>query len=152
MQATIFTAFVRHTVRLQIKNMAIAEMKQEWRRFKHDRPGERFNNHRRRMESKPHWQHVLRAVAGFGLIVLGIVFCFLPGPGLLGIVFGLALLAGMSTWLAGKLDRSEPRVRTWGHQRRREWRAMPKRTQAMLAATVGIVGGLIVFAMARAIL
>lgn len=43
-------------------------------------------------------------VAGFGIIVLGGVFLFLPGPGLLIIVAGLAVLATEYVWARNALD------------------------------------------------
>lgn len=120
--------------------MAIAvEMKREWRRFKDDQPGERFENHRRRMEHAPRWQHVLRGLAGLALVVVGIVFCFLPGPGLLGVVFGLALLAGMSRWLSRMLDRAEPRIRDGLHRTNEWWHELPTRGQALLVGTAALV-------------
>ena len=120
--------------------MAIAlEMKREWRRFKHDRPGQRFENHRKRMEDSPHWKRVLRAIAGFALVIVGIVFCFLPGPGLLGVVFGLALLAGMSRWLSHQMDRAEPRIRHGIHRSQDWWHHLSTGRRALLTGSAAIV-------------
>ena len=120
--------------------MAFAgEMKQEWRRFKDDRPGIRFENHRQRMEQHPRWHQMIRAVIGGAFVVLGIAFCFLPGPGLLGIVFGLALLAGMSRRIAGGMDRAEPRVRHGVHRSRTWWHRLPHARRALLIGFTAIV-------------
>ena len=120
--------------------MAIAlEMKKEWRRFKHDEPGKRFENHRKRMEDSSHAKRVLRAIAGAALVVVGIVFCFLPGPGLLGVVFGLALLAGMSRWLSHQLDRIEPRVRDGLHRANDWWHARSINQRALMLGSTAIV-------------
>lgn len=120
--------------------MAFAgELKQEWRRFKHDPPGERFEKHRQRMERQPRWKHVLRAFAGGALVVLGIVFCFLPGPGLLGIVFGLALLAGMSRPIASRMDRAEPRLRRGVDRSRAWWHHLSHPSRALLIGLTAIV-------------
>lgn len=118
---------------------AFAEMKREWRRFKYDDPGERFNNHRRRMDTKPTWHKVARGAAGFLLIAVGIVFCILPGPGTLGILFGLALLAGMSQKIARALDRIEPKMRGGLRRARRFWHGLTKGKQALLIATAAVV-------------
>jgi hypothetical protein len=123
--------------------MALDAMKQEWLRFKHDRPGERFDNYRRRMSHAPQWKRVLRAIGGGTLVLLGVVFCFLPGPGLLGIAFGLALLAGFSPWLAKRMDRGEPRLRRWTGEKLRAWKHIPKRTRALIGTAVGIAAGLV---------
>ena len=120
--------------------MAIAlEMKKEWRRFKHDKPGRRFENHRKRMEDSSHTKRVLRAIGGVALVAVGIVFCFLPGPGLLGIVFGLALLAGMSRWLSRQMDRVEPRVRHGLHQSNVWWHSRTTNQRALMIGASAII-------------
>ena len=121
---------------------AVAEMKQEWRQFKHDRPGERFENHRCRMDRHPTWHKVVRAVAGFALIALGVVFCILPGPGTVGIVFGLALLAGMSKSIAHLLDRVEPKLRRGLHRAHEFWRHLSTPRRVLLVAVAAILVGL----------
>lgn len=127
---------------LLLRSMALDALKQEWLRFKHDRPGERFENHRRRMSHHPHWHRVLRGVAGGTLVVLGIALCFLPGPGLLFLAFGLALVAGMSPWLAHRMDRGEPRMRTWTGEQQRAWKRLPERTRVVIATLTGVFLGL----------
>jgi Putative transmembrane protein (PGPGW) len=120
---------------------ALAEMKHEWRLLKHDRPGERFDNHRRRMDKGPTWKKVLRGVAGFALVAVGIVFCILPGPGTVGIVLGLALLAGMSRTIARLMDRVEPKLRRVARRAVRFWRTLstPARI-TLIGAGVTVVG------------
>jgi hypothetical protein len=49
-------------------------------------------------------------VAGFGLIGLGGVFLFLPGPGFLIIVAGLAVLATEYVWARNALDSARSRA------------------------------------------
>src|SRR5688500_8338937 len=89
----------------------IASLRREWRAFHHDRVGHRFRNHRRRLRTGSMKLRAASVVLAVFLIAIGIVLCFIPGPGLLVIVFGLALLAGESRALAGWLDRAEPKVR-----------------------------------------
>ena len=115
--------------------MAFAlELKQEWRRFKDDSPGERFEKHRQRMERQSRWHHVLRGFAGGALIIVGIALLFLPGPGILGIIFGFALLAGMSRKIAGVMDRIEPRVRSGLRRARAWWKHLSTPGRAILVA------------------
>jgi hypothetical protein len=119
--------------------MAIAlDMKREWHRFKHDRPGQRFENHRQRMQQHSRAHKIARGTAGFALVAIGIVFCFLPGPGLLGVVFGLALLAGMSRWLSHRLDRIEPRMRDGLHRANGWWHALSTQRRALLVGCAAI--------------
>ncbi|MBA3503156.1 MAG: PGPGW domain-containing protein [Myxococcota bacterium] len=114
-------------------------MKQEWRILKHDRPGKRFENHRRRMQKQATWKKVLRGIGGVALIGVGIVFCVLPGPGTLGIVLGLALLGGMSKTIAGWMDRIEPKMRRGLEHLRRFWQALSKPKKALLITVTTIV-------------
>ena len=44
------------------------------------------------------------SVAGFGLIAIGIVLLVIPGPGLLLIIAGLAVLAGEYVWAQRALN------------------------------------------------
>lgn len=117
---------------------ALAEMKHEWRLFKHDRPGERFENHRRRMDKGPAWKKVVFGVAGLVLVAVGIVFCILPGPGSVGIVFGLALLAGMSRPVARLMDRAEPKLRRVARRMLRFWRTRSLGTRVTLIGAAAI--------------
>lgn len=118
---------------------AIAGMKQEWQHFKDDEPGHRFENYRRRMKTKSKWVIAAHAMVGVALIGAGIVFLFLPGPGLLGVVFGLALFAGMSRKLAGLMDRAEPRIRVGVHRAQNWWHHLSRPRQAVLIAMAAVV-------------
>lgn len=53
----------------------------------------------------------LIAVAGIALIILGIIFIPLPGPGLLIIIAGLFILSWEFTWAERHLDRTKHVVR-----------------------------------------
>lgn len=111
----------------------------EWRRFRDDVPGRRFSNYRRRMHARG--SRVLRAcgiVCGLVLVAAGIAMCFLPGPGVVTILLGLALVGGESRRLAGWLDRLEPWLREKFAAATRWWRARSRLTR----------GGLIALAMA----
>lgn len=48
---------------------------------------------------------VARIAAGFGLLIAGVAMLALPGPGILAIVGGLALLASEFAWARQLLDR-----------------------------------------------
>jgi hypothetical protein len=84
----------------------------EWHRFRDDEPGHRFRNYRHRLHLRA--SRALRAgalVCGVLLVAAGFAMFFLPGPGLLVVLLGLALFGGESRRLSGWLDRVEPWVR-----------------------------------------
>ena len=114
-------------------------MKSEWQLLKHDRPGERFENHRRRVQQKPKAHRVALAIAGFALIAVGIVFCVLPGPGSLGIVLGLALLGGMSRRISRLMDRAEPKLRRGLRRANELWHHLSRPKKALLITVTTVV-------------
>ncbi|HUQ04515.1 MAG TPA: PGPGW domain-containing protein [Kofleriaceae bacterium] len=94
--------------------------KHEWKSFKEDEAGERFSNHHRRAQRKGLAGRIARVAIGALLIAGGIFLLFVPGPGLLVMLFGVALLAGESRWLAERMDRLEIAARrTWRRVRTR---------------------------------
>ena len=121
----------------------LADVKTEWEYFRHDAPGVRFRNHRERMRHRSKTHSVIALVIGLLLCTAGVVFLFIPGPGLLFIAFGLGLVASHSWRLAFVLDRAEPALRRAGHATKQQWQALPGRAKlgvivgiAMLAAAV----------------
>ncbi len=95
----------------------------EWRRFRDDEPGRRFRNYRRRLHERG--SRTLRAcgiLCGLVLVVAGIAMCFLPGPGVMTLLLGLAMLGGESRRLACWLDRVEPWLRDKAAAAARWWR------------------------------
>ena len=100
----------------------VQELKDTWRQFKADPPGERFRNHRQRMKLKS--RGFLFAVITIGVVVLaaGIVFLFIPGPGTPLVLFGFALIAGQSRAVARAFDRGEPWLRRTGRRLRARFR------------------------------
>jgi ferric-dicitrate binding protein FerR (iron transport regulator) len=113
---------------------ALAEVKAEWRQFRDDKPGERFCNHRKRMQRKSRKHAAVALALGVLLLAGGVALLFIPGPGLPLIVFGLALVASHSNRLSNLLDRTEPRVRARGRDARSWWR---RRSHAERVADVG---------------
>jgi hypothetical protein len=118
----------------------IDNVKREWRAFKHDEPGVRFQHQHDRMQKKAHSIRIAQAAAGLILTIAGIVLLFVPGPGLLVMVFGLALLAGLSNALAKLLDRAEPPLRHEAQLLRRGWHRLAGSAKVGLAglALVGL--------------
>lgn len=115
----------------------------EWRRFRNDPPGRRFRNYRRRLHERG--SRILRAcgvMCGLLLVVAGIAMCFLPGPGLLTILLGLAMLGGESRRLAGWLDRLEPWLRERPAAWARWWAARSLLSRGALVALALAATGL----------
>lgn len=137
------TERIRHSETGDRSPSLFQRMRREWQAFRRDPPGHRFCNHLKRMREAGSGK--LRALSvGLGVLLLagGVVLLFIPGPGLIIIVFGLALLAGESRWLARHLDRAEPHVRRWHAALRRWWgrRGWPARI-ALIALGLALGAG-----------
>jgi hypothetical protein len=92
----------------------------EWKAFRADTPGERFCHHFERASHTSRAAKIARLSIGIILIAIGIALLFLPGPGILIGLFGLALLSAQSKRLARGLDRAEVWIRrTWRRIRKK---------------------------------
>lgn len=117
----------------------LADLKQSWKTFRKGRPGERFEGfYRARKRTRDASRIVLLAV-GILLLVGGVVLLFIPGPGLLLIAFGGALVAQQSLWLAKLLDEVELAARKSARLAERFWKAasVPVRALVVLLAACG---------------
>jgi hypothetical protein len=99
-------------------------LKRQWRELRKAPAGRRFqqryerNRHAR--DGKLAWRIVQITVAIL-LIVAGIIFCFIPGPGLPLIFIGGGLLANHSLAVARFLDWSELRIRRMARWAKQWW-------------------------------
>jgi hypothetical protein len=121
-------------------------LKEGWRRFKAGTPGERFREHyRRRQESSAGGaRRYLIMAGGIILLLLGLFLLPAPGPGMLVVALGGALIAGESYAVASLLDWMEPRVRRIAVAGERRWkRASPalKNSLLVFAAGMGAAAG-----------
>jgi hypothetical protein len=130
---------------------ALAEVKEEWRHFRDDKPGERFRNHRERMKHKSKKHAAVAIGLGVLLLVGGVVLLFMPGPGIPLIIFGVALIGSHSEKLSGALDRAEPRARERGHHAKRWWQELPRPRKGVLIAAAAAVATLGVVATSAAV-
>ena len=117
---------------------ALSDAKRDWRAFKDDEPGRRFRRQNGRLKNKPVGVRAAMAIGGVLLLAAGVVLCFIPGPGIPLIVFGLALLAGLSRSLARSLDRTEPVLRHQAKKLRRGWHGLSRGAQVLTCA-LGVV-------------
>jgi hypothetical protein len=102
----------------------VHRMTRGWRELARDEPGRRFINHYCRSQRRYSLRSTAARIAlGAVLMLVGMALWFLPGPGWLFVILGLAMLAGEFRALAQLLDRAECTVREQAHRMRRWWRA-----------------------------
>jgi hypothetical protein len=89
-----------------------------WRRLRTGQPGTRFQRQYRenRESRKSGWQRWESVAAAAGLILVGVVLLFVPGPGILFLALGGAALARESLAVARALDWLEIRGRRLVHR------------------------------------
>ena len=85
----------------------LAELKKSWSTFRKGRPGERFESFYRARKQARDSSRIVFLVVGILLLVGGVILLFIPGPGILLIAFGGALVAQQSLWMAKLLDEIE---------------------------------------------
>jgi len=99
-------------------------LRARFRAFLAGRSGTRFRRQHRRRQARPHVLRTILAVIGGVLIFLiGIVMLVTPGPGLLVMAVGAALVAGESLLVARLLDRAD----FWANVHYARWRRRRQR-------------------------
>jgi len=121
-------------------------LRQRWREFKRARPGHRFQERYERNQQarsgRSSWTLYLKPVAGIVLLVAGVVFCLIPGPGLPLLLVGAGLLAGVSRRVALALDWLEVRIRKVISRFRLWWASASKSVRyAAIVLAVALGGG-----------
>ena len=94
------------------------KLRRYWRQLKAGRPGKRFQvqYEAQQKSRRPAWARPVWIAGGTVLIAVGVVALPAPGPGILVIAFGAALIARESRIAARVLDWIELRLRevwTW---------------------------------------
>ena len=99
-------------------------LKHEWQMFVKSPPGRRFIDryHRRRRHHPTSVGRALSIFLGVVFLIAGIVMLFVPGPGVVALVIGLALLAEQSQLIARFLDWLELKIRPAAHWLKSVWR------------------------------
>jgi hypothetical protein len=68
----------------------------------------------------PPWKRRARLAGGALVVIAGAAMLVFPGPGVLVIALGLAMLGGEFAWVAKAMDTTELRLRRlWGRTRNR---------------------------------
>lgn len=112
-----------------------------WNQLKNSPPGRRFitfyEARQKQRGSESPWQRPVYVAAGVVLTLGGIVLLGMPGPGLLVVALGLALIAGEFAFMARILDKAELLLRSWAEAGAALWKRMRplQRALAVLAVT-----------------
>ena len=107
--------FDRQRARELCGQNGVSSAHSSWQAFWRDPPGQRFSRRHERLQGGGRHPvgRVLRGLLGVVLILFGLVFMVLPGPGFVPVGAGLALLASESRRLSRGLDRAELKLRGW---------------------------------------
>ena len=94
------------------ENQVTGKARRTWQALRSEPPGQRFQRHyeRRQRDADRRGDSIHYVVAG-GLILVGIVLVFVPGPAVVFFALAAALLSEVSLAAARALDWTEVRVR-----------------------------------------
>jgi len=119
-------------------------LKQEWRELKKGRPGHRFREHcernRRARKDQSLFRRFVVPVLAVLLLLVGLVFCIIPGPGLPLVALGGALLAQYSMAVAVAFDWLEVKLRCVFNRAKDWWchTSLVARNAVLLAAALAM--------------
>jgi hypothetical protein len=103
----------------------LEKLRRQWRDFRRGRPGhrfqERYERNQRARSGGSKFTRFLKPAAGIVLLVAGVVFCFIPGPGVPFLLIGAGLLADVSLRVARTMDWLELRIQNIIAWARRWW-------------------------------
>ncbi|MBD3183502.1 hypothetical protein GF312_14500 [Candidatus Poribacteria bacterium] len=91
-------------------------IQEKYHKIKKDEPGQRFVNYYKKRQQKQQGNLVLKVfyiVIGILLIITGVIFGFLPGPGFVFVLTGLGLIGSQLKFFALILDKGEIKLRHW---------------------------------------
>ena len=117
--------------------------KREWKAFEKAPAGKRFvlRYESRKREAGRGWKRVVPIALGFALIVAGVILLVIPGPGLLVVAFGGALIAQEFRWAAVALDWAEVRLRKVARFGERLWKSASLALRAAVVLGAAILAG-----------
>ena len=89
-------------------------LRQSWQELADGRPGHRFGDfyRQRRRAEQSNLKKFFSMFAGSILLAAGLLMLAAPGPGILFMALGAAMLAQYSLWVANLLDRAERKFRS----------------------------------------
>jgi hypothetical protein len=119
-----------------------SKIRREWRDLKDGRPGHRFRDRYDRDAGRHEhvgWR-VVKILAGITALLVGVVEIIFPGPAILFLFVGGALLATQSRAIARLMDWAELRIRAVWRFVRRRWRSTSHGARAALVSLL-VCGG-----------
>jgi hypothetical protein len=101
-------------------------LKAQWEGLRRGRPGHRFRTAYAdaRKNRSPLWYRALQLILAAVVLVVGVVFAFIPGPAVVFFAIAGALLAAESRPVAVALDWVEVQLRRVGKWAKAEWKEM----------------------------
>lgn len=115
------------------------QLRAHLREFSDAPPGTRFCDRQQRHRGTPRVQRALAFGAGGLLLVAGVLMLVFPGPGLLVLVLGLALVSGESRRASQVLDRLDVAGHRASNAVRRRWRRLPRHMRAPIGALLFVL-------------
>ncbi|MGI8740619.1 MAG: PGPGW domain-containing protein [Gammaproteobacteria bacterium] len=121
-------------------SVMLEKLKQGWRAFEHDPPGQRFRQRfKRSQQSDRSVVYKLAFVAsGVLIMALGVFLLAVPGPGVLVVFIGAGLVAQVSFSAARALDWCELRARKLAAWSLRGWRRASPVMKILSVLLVGV--------------
>ena len=122
----------------------VKSIRESWSLLKASQPGERFRDRYYRRHRGSHlpfnlWS-LINVLLGALVIVVGVAFMAIPGPGSLVALLGLALLSSELLPVARALDRAEVVLRKSGRELLEFWLAAPVAVRVAMVLMAGAVG------------
>ena len=118
----------------------LKKLKKSWKAFEKAPTGERFiRRYEARKQGGKAWTRVASVVLGLVLVVGGAILLVIPGPGLLVIAFGGALIGQEFRWAAVALDSTEVALRKAARFGVRFWKSASVALRAAVVSAATIV-------------
>jgi hypothetical protein len=123
------------------------ELTEQWDHFRHFPAGERFERYYR---SRHHTERgmgkkALLIFAGILIMAAGVVFLAIPGPGLLVMLGGAALISRESLVVSRLFDRLEPRLWRLARWCEVKWKNLSPGRKTLLIFVAAILGLLVLY-------
>jgi hypothetical protein len=116
----------------------IARAKRSWHHFKSSKPGDRFQvrYYYRKQRGHGRFSRIFNIVVGSMLVIVSAFFGWAPGPGVVTLVLGLAMVGGEFLPVAVFLDWAEVRLRKLVQWATGIWKAAPPVGKALIALAI----------------
>ena len=125
----------------------IARAKRSWRNFKKSKPGDRFQvrYYYRKQRGTGRLSRIFNIFLGSVLVIMSTLFGWAPGPGLVTLLIGLALIAGELFPVARFLDWSEVKLRKLARLAGKIWAGVPLVGRTLIVLLVLVLVAALVY-------